>query len=243
MSINPKQHQHVLDRYLQIDTETEQLVTSLREELRDQDAELQRLEIRQSRSFLFDHERMEIAASIKQVRGWRQDILQTILEIEGQPTIEQTPGFYQKRREEFDRICALPHVIQALVDSENNINIVVRASYALRGVLYDLGDWVIVFGATTSKERFAVRLYRQDFKETWPVAAGTASYPNYTLYDGRFCIGVNGTLIDNHFKNQRYVAAIKLIIFVVNSINEGEEDNVPLAFKPYPSIRLKGVAA
>ena len=102
-----------------------------------------------------------------------------------------------------------------------------RIYYPYNGIIYDLGDWDIVFnpdlsyGAThiTKRQRSAVR-------PGWG-----NNYPNYEYDNGAFCLGEYSSYIDDLRAYYRFSEAFSTIVNCFHSINdESEERDIPKCF-------------
>lgn len=125
--------------------------------------------------------------------------------------------------EEFNRILELPGVLATQVVN-NRLRIIVRATYRQRDTLYHLGDWRINIGADTVS--FTAKRVRSGTRSDWH-----GDYPDYEYNHGVFCFGDRQYVLDEHLQKGQYLEAVALAIDCLNSVNDGDEHRVPLAFR------------
>jgi len=230
MAIQPQDYPHVFRRYRKLNTEKRRTLQNLRKQLGVIDKRLTTLSQHIQDPRRPDDERSQIHESIKAAQYGRNQYLSEITRIKAQPSIVVNKDYIAEKYAEFSTICALPEVVSASIDSNDAINVIVRASYVHNGVRYDIGDWAIIFGDPDPLEAFKVIVYRQCLRTDW----SRGKYPEYSFDDGSFCLGTNSSIIASHFGAGRYRQAIQLTIFALNSVNPGHEHLVPSAYFPYP---------
>lgn len=224
MAINPDNFPHVLERYLELDVQKTRILEGLYASVERFEKELKRL------SELIDdqrrplEERMDIYQDFQQNQRNRTSNLAAIQKIERSPSHIHDDAFIEQRRQEFAKICSFPQVLHAFVDDRGAINIVVRASYVYEGQKYDLGDWSIQFGIVGDDLTYDVMVFRLNTNPEW------TGDPIYLLSGGRFCLGGSRSIIGSYFDSERYVQAVQLSIYAVNSVNEQHVELLPSAF-------------
>lgn len=102
-----------------------------------------------------------------------------------------------------------------------------RVYYPYDGMVYDFGDWDIVFNPDldygsvhiTNRRRSAV-------KQGWGHI-----YPNYEYEDGAFCLGVYSSDVEGLRASYRFSEAFSMIVDCFHSVNdESEMCNIPECF-------------
>lgn len=238
MTIKPKNYAHVWQRFLELGTEREENLKMLRQELAAHENEMQK-QTRINRDSTRDLEtRMAAYEEIKAERKKRNLCFERLETQLATPAPTMDEASVKEREIEFARICALPQLKSAFVDSNNAIHLIVSATYNYEGVIYYLGDWAIVFGHSNPFETPTVTNYMRLLKP----AFSPGDYPDYGMADNSFCLGDNRKGVASHFKYGRYFQAIQLIVYAVNSVNKGDIEMIPDAF--YPVLQasvLKGI--
>lgn len=144
---------------------------------------------------------------------------------------------------EFQKILALPQFLSIGIGNNGEIVIMLAATHTYQGVNYDLGDWAIGFafvsnpymdipnGNNWSNDMplFDSEQVRDGTQDSW--LAGDAHYPSYARATLEFCFGSTEELIKVHFKKRQYLHAVQLAAYALCSINDGDEHDIPLAFK------------
>jgi hypothetical protein len=228
MSIKPENFRHVWERFLELDTDKDERIKQLNQEIAQHEDSLRGL-IKVIKDVAESSEKRDDAGKeLKEVKQQRLECLEALQRQYEAPLVTVDDAFVEDRRNEFARICALPQVCSASVDSNNAINLIVRATYKYRGTTYYMGDWAIIFGHPHPFSYPVVTNYGRNLRPPWE----PGRYPDYSMDDNSFCLGDNGSIIARHFKHGRYFQAIQVAIYAVNSVNEGDVDDVPHAFYP-----------
>ena len=229
MTINPASYEHVKNRYVQLYVDRDDLLSKLREMVQECKEAVDRLTATMIDPSKPADEQDTARWRIERIREERLEYLRNIESLTKAPRRLNDSDLVKERESEFLRICKLPQVVDAFVDSNDAINIIVRASYTFHSRKYDLGDWVITFGEPDSYGGYRIGAYRRLLRPGWK----KGKYPDYLLDDGQFCLGDNRIPITEHFQTERFVQAVLLTIYVVNSVNDAEEESlIPQAFYP-----------
>jgi len=236
MTIKPADYPHVLQRYCELGGDNDQALQMLRSQLSRHESELRDYGRLMQSADWTDEEKQDIFRNIKASRDKRTACLTAIQRHAQTPMSLGDQDHVRTRRREFERICAFRQIIWAMVDSDNAINLITRATHTYEGILYDLGDWVIKFGGPNPVREVEVLSFRRGLRTTWP----SGIYPDYEMTNGDFCLGGNRAAISSHFDAERFLAGIQLIIGVVCSVNRDDIEKIPYAFYPYQPTETGG---
>lgn len=125
--------------------------------------------------------------------------------------------------EEFDRIAQLPGVISTQAVNDH-VRLIVRAQRLYKEVLYDLGDWRIEIGASTS-EIDALEI-RSGVRNSWDDGE-----PVYRLDEDSFCFGEREDIINEHLQKGQYLEALAITVECLNGVNKEDRKSIPDAFR------------
>jgi len=227
MTIAAQNYPHVLERFIALDSSRQRTLKELTDEKLELDKQLRAHgKLLDSNDLRFD-ERLGIHQNVTVIRKRRQECMAAIGDRRVTPLAPKSEQFIHARTDEFRRICASTQLIDAYTDEEDAITLILSATHMFGGALYDLGDWALTFGKFDEPASFAVTNFRNDnVRESW----GRGSYPDYTDSNGYFCIGGFNDDIAKLFMADRYHQAIQMVIYVINSVNEHNKADIPLAF-------------
>lgn len=126
---------------------------------------------------------------------------------------------------EFNRLKDLPHVI-AVQAEDGDVVVIVRAECTYEGKRYDLGDWKLTIGPRYY--RLGTSLLRERTRSDWH-----SGYPAYggDSVGGGFCFSGRATQLDEYYTSGRYLEAVALAINCITSVNAGDLEKIPSAFK------------
>jgi len=228
MAIRFEDSARLLRRFCELGGDRDQDILVARSQLAQHEDELRTLGDYLRNADLSHDEKVGIHGEIVTQRKLRNDCKTYVRRLESTPAQVHDDAHIARRTDEFKRICALRHVVGGYVGENDTINLIVRASFTYKGLLYDLGDWKIQFGALPPGDLFQVLCFRRSMRLAWE-----GGYPDYMMTDRNFCFGPdNKPLIIKNFQDERYFQAIQLIIGVINSVNEADVDKIPEAFFP-----------
>jgi len=234
MTIDSRNYFDVLERFIALDTNKYSFVQEINEKLYESIKELDELNKHLNNPDIRFDERSKMEQRVKSARKERLLCLERLRDIQSAPRTEEMKVTDAIRKDQFERICRFPKVIDAYVDKNGAVVIVISATYALDGIVYDLGDWALSFGCYTETDLFDLVNARDNNRQAgWDRGA----YPDYTQDRGSFCIGLhNRTRINQHIAEERYVQAVMLATFVVNSINNKAQEIAQVAEAFYPIV-------
>jgi hypothetical protein len=169
-------------------------------------------------------EAADCAQHVKEIQGSIGELNAEKVRLEA--SLETTPVLDDPTviTQEFESIMRLPGVLAVQVVNDH-LRLILRAQITYKGTDYDLGDWIMNIG---DNARFDVTCIRRGQRSDWG-----GSYPVYRIGgDDTFCFGSRLGVIYEHMSKQQYLEAVALVVEGLSSVNKGDKESIPRAFKP-----------
>ena len=228
--IDPNDFPRVEEAFCNISINKQAQSEALYAELKETNRLLKSTSLSEMEGLLTPQECEQLYENTQRLQKQRRSIYSALDALAKMTDPNDDPQIVEHRKEEFERICMLPQVINAHAYPSGEVSIVLHASYVYGNIPYFLGDWAVRFGDASKRDPFEVVLARMGRRHDWE----RGSYPDYTLPGptDEFCLGDNTDIVTSHFRNFRFYQGVQLVAFLVCSINKNDESFVPKAFWP-----------